>query len=347
MLREPRTSKSFRDAGGRIVRQESAVPDAISRLLGSRSASTRAVASTADIADARLAALATLARSDALAVVDTHPPAGHNVVGDPTADPLIRSAVDEVRRSAGSVQLRAAVPLADGRLATTVLVTSLANAGAVLAFRVGRPFSSADAYAAVAVADILSLELARSLIDEREATVRRQALALYEIARHALFGEDLSETLQNIATVLASSLDHQAVHIWLSRGDGWLLRHAAHPFTSDTPSVIRESDHTAAIGALQHRRVVRLSGVAAWTPAGSSEFIVAPLRGDPRPAGIVVLGRTIPYASGDVEMADVIGTFIGQAVAKSKHDDRAVASRRELWPRHTPDAEAEVDLAPS
>jgi transcriptional regulator with GAF, ATPase, and Fis domain len=233
----------------------------------------------------------------------------------------VRSAIDEVATSAGTVQLRASVHLADGRIANNVLVTSLGpaggTAGAVLAFRVGRPFAAVDAYGAVAVAEIVSLELARSRSDEREATERRQALALYEVARHGLFCEDLGETLQSIAMVLASTLDHDAVHIWLRHSDRALRRHAAYPHDPLTSATVWESDHSALTGAIRDRRLVRMSRPAQWTPSNASEFLIAPLRGDARPVGVLVLARRAPYELDDIEMADVLGTFIGRVVASS------------------------------
>ena len=321
MLKEPRTAKSFRDAGERIVRQESAIPESISRLLGAPASTARAITTHGDTWDVRLAALATLAQYDALTFVGADPGGAYNLDTDPNAELGIQSAIDEVGRSAGTVQLRASVQLADGRIASNVVVTSLApagaSAGALLAFRVGRAFSAVDAYAAVAVAEIVSLELARYLSDEREATERRQALALYEVARQALFCEDLDETLQSIAMVLASTLEHDAVHIWIRRPDGSLRRHAAYPLDPLSSPIIWESDHSAITGAIRDRRLVRMSEPTDWTPSNTRQFLVAPLRGDPRPAGVLVLAREAPYQLDDIEMADVLGTFIGRVVASS------------------------------
>ena len=321
MLREPRTTKSFRDAGERIVRQESAIPESISRLLGAPAPTARALTTNGDVWDVRLAALATLTQCDALAFVGAHASAAYNFDTDTNAELGIQSAIDEVGRSAGTVQLHASVQLADGRIASNVLVTSLApagaSAGALLAFRVGRGFAAVDAYAAVAVAEIVSLELARDLSNEREATERRQALALYEVARQALFCEDLGETLQSIAMVLASTLDHDAVHIWIRGSDRSLRRHAAYPLDPQASPVIWEADHSALTGAIRDRRLVRTSQPAGWTPSNTSEFLVAPLRADPRPVGVLVLARGTPYQLDDIEMADVLGTFIGRVVAFS------------------------------
>lgn len=322
MLREPRTAKSFRDAGERIVRQESATSPSIGRLLGRPALTARHATTDAEAWDVRLAALATLAQYDGLTFVtlERSETARYNLIDDPMSEPTIRGAVEEVVGGGATLQLRASVPLADGRIAGAVLVTPLAPsdafAGALVALRVGRPFAAADTYTAAGIAEIVSLELARAISASRDATERRQALALYEIARQALFVEDLDERLQSIATVLASMLDHDAAHVWLRRPDRSLRRHAAHPLGGSASETIWESDHVALTGALRERRLVRMSGDAPWMPVNTKECIVVPLRGDPRPLGILVLARSeTPYRLDDIEMADVLGTFIGRVVA--------------------------------
>jgi len=222
------------------------------------------------------------------------------------------------------------VPLADGRVAGALLVTPLARngatAGALVALRVGRAFAAVDTYTAVGIAEIVSLELARSISATREATERRQALALYELARHALFTDDLDEGLQSIAMVLASALDHDAAHIWLRRADRSLHRHAAYPLDPLEAPIIWENDHSALTGALRERRLVRISGGADWMPANTREGLIVPLRADPRPLGILVLARAhAPYALDDIEMADVVGTFIGRVVTAANRSPASLA----------------------
>ena len=353
VLRDPRTTKSFRDAGERIVRQESATPSSISQLLGAPALSARRATTDAEAWDVRLAALATLAHYDGLTFVTLRSPtmsAAYNLAEDPTTEPTIRSAVEQAAQAGVTVQLRTSVPLADGRVAGAALVTPLAPndayAGALVALRVGRPLAAVDTYTAVGISEIVSLELARSVNASREATERRQALALYELARHALFTEDLDETLQSIAMVLASALDHDAAHIWLRRADRSLHRHAAYPLDPLEVRVLWEDDHSAFSGALRERRLVRMSGDLAWMPANTREGLVVPLRADPRPLGILVLARAqMPYALDDIEMADVVGTFIGRVVAAAHR--KAVPQHVDLTARTLSDAEREAELAES
>ncbi|MDP9282630.1 MAG: GAF domain-containing protein [Chloroflexota bacterium] len=335
-MREPRATKSFRDAADRIVRQEAATPESISRLLGAPALSAHRATTDAQAWDVRLAALATIAQYDGLTFAilgRAEAAAAYNLVDDLTGELAIRDAVDQVARSGATMQLRGSVPLADGRIATAVLVTPLvpndALAGALIALRVGRPFVAVDAYTAVGIAQIVSLELARSVDTRREEVERRQALALYELARHALFIEDPGEALQSIAMVLASTLDHDAAHVWLRGSDRSLRSHAAYPPDQLGSTVIWENDHIALAGALRERRLVRVSGAAPWMPANTREALVVPLRGDPRPLGVLVLARAhAPYRLDDIEMADVVGTFIGRVVAAAS---RSTVSQQDAY----------------
>jgi hypothetical protein len=356
-LKEPRTAKSFRDAADRIVRQESALPPSISRLLGAPALPARRATTDAEAWDVRLAALATLGQFDGLTYVtlgaaDASP--AYNLVHDLASEPAIRDAVHEAVRSAATAQLRAGVPLADGRVASAVLVSPLAPseafAGALVALRAGRPFAAADAYTAVGVAEIVSLELARSIAAGREATERRQALTLYELARYALFDDDLDDVLQSIAMLLASTLDHDASQIWLRRPDGALRRHAAFPPDPSVSEIAWEDDHSALLGALRERRVVRLPGPtnAAWAPSNTRHLLVVPLRADPRPRGILVLGRVdAPYGLDDIEFGDVLGLFIGRVVSSGTRRGGMSTRADDARVRSAPDDERDAELAES
>src|SRR5213082_1970284 len=87
-IREPR-GKSFRAAGDRIVRQESALPSLASRLLTTPTVARRRIASDTDEWSIRLGALAALGQYDALTFIVDGPARtryGHNVADDPLVD---------------------------------------------------------------------------------------------------------------------------------------------------------------------------------------------------------------------------------------------------------------------
>ena len=327
----------------------------LSGLLSAPTLSANRAITDAGAWDVRLAALATLGHYDGLTFVtigSADSPARYNLVDDPALHPAIRAAVDEAADSATTMQLRTSIPLADGRVASAVLVTPLAPsetfAGALVALRVGRPFAAVDTYSAVGIAEIVSLELARSLSARREANERRQAFTLYELARHALFTEDLDEALQSIAMLIATTLEHEAAHIWLRRPDRSLWRHAAYPLDRLPFEPLWEHEHDALWGALRERRLVRMSGTTApWIPSNTGEVLVVPLRSEPRPVGVLVLARAaLPYGYDDVELADVLGTFIGRVVASAARAS-SEAPRSTKAARSVTELESEGELAES
>ena len=146
-ITEPRAAKSFRAAGDRIVRQESALPSIVSRLLAAPVQARRHIASDGDEWSFRLAALATLGRYDGLAVlVDgaARSRYAYNIADDPTADAAIQSAIEETRQSGATVQAQTTIRLADERAASAAMVAPLVAADAIsgvfIALRVGRSF---------------------------------------------------------------------------------------------------------------------------------------------------------------------------------------------------------------
>src|SRR5467141_4477343 len=133
-IREPRAAKSFRAAGDRIVRQESALPSIVSRLLTPPIVARRHIASDADEWSIRLAALATLGQYDGLTfLVDgaARSRYAYNVADEPAGDVATRSAIEETRRSGATVQTRTAIRLADGRVADAAMVAPLVATDAV------------------------------------------------------------------------------------------------------------------------------------------------------------------------------------------------------------------------
>jgi len=82
-------------------------------------------------------------------------------------------------------------------------------------------------------------------------------------------------------------------------------------------------------------------------PANTREALVVPLRSDPRPLGIVVLARAqAPYRLDDIEMADVVGTFIGRVVAMAASRS-AVSPHAAYTMRSVSDIERGEELAES
>ena len=337
-MREPKAAKSFRAAGDRIVRQESAMPSVVTRLLAPPSFVRRKRTSDGDGWPIRLAALATLGQYDGLVVMADESVGArftYNVAGDPLDDASLRSAIEETERSGSTVQTRATVRLADDRLAGSAMVAPLvatdAVHGVLVALRVGRSFAAADALTASGVSELLALEIARETAIRRDETHRRQAFALYELARLALFGESLTETLAGVTALVVRALDHDLAQIWLFEPDGGLRLVAAEPGDGLRFERIQSADHDALAQALHQGHLVRVGhgALRPWVPAETRELMVAPLGDRARMVGVLVLGRLRErYSEADEELADLVSRFVGRLVDRVSTRDRDGDERR-------------------
>ena len=313
------------------------MPSVVSRLLTPSVTARPAGAGGADEWSIRLAGLAVLGQYDALTfLVDGAARRNsYNVVDDPVADDAIRAAVEETRRSGATVQTQTAIRLADDRVAGAAMIAPLvatdAVAGVLVALRVGRSFAAADALVASGVSEIVSLEFAREAAARRDEAHRRQALALYELARLSLFGEHLLETLQDVTVLLTSALDHDVAQIWLFESDGALELSAARPRENLRFEQMNAVEHDALAQALHQQRIVRIGhgALRPWVPAETRELIVVPLADRARTLGALVLGRVSQrYEETDEEVAGVLGRFISRLVVKARLE-REITERSE------------------
>jgi GTP-sensing pleiotropic transcriptional regulator CodY len=353
-IKEPRPAKSFRAAGDRIVRQESAMPSVVSRLLTPTVVARREIGTSADDWSLRLTALATLAQYDALTFVVDAPSRdryAHNVADDPLTDDATRSAIEETRRSGATVQTKTTLRLADDRVAAAAMIAPLvateAVSGVLIALRVGRSFAAADALTASGVSELVALELARETAARRDEAHRRQAFALYELARLALFGEHLLETLQDVTALLTGSLDHDLAQIWLFDPDGALELSAAKPHENLRFELMRPAEHDVLAEALHQQRLVRVGNGALrpWVSAETREVIVLPLGDRARSLGVLVLGRARErYTEADEELAGVLGRFISRLVVRATAD--RASGRRASADVSEPDADHEWENEP-
>jgi hypothetical protein len=325
---EAKPAKSFRAAGDRIVRQETASPSIVTRLLAAPVLARRQITTDDDAWSVRLGALATLGQYDALTFRVDSPSLrarSYNLIADAPFDDALRAAIDETRHVSTTVQTHTTVPLADGRSAAVAMIVPLVAtdlSGVLIALRVGRSFAAADALTASGVAELLALELTRELAGRRDEANRREAFALYELARLALFGDELEETLQSIVTLLAKTLDHDVAHIWLLRSGGPLQLVAAYPQEGMRFDEARPGEHNALAEVLHHHRVVRIGhgALRQWVPDDVKELVVAPISDRADPIGALVLGRTHEhYRQEDEEFAHVLGRFIARVVTRASY----------------------------
>ena len=302
------------------------MPTVVSRLLTPSIDARPSVTSETDEWSVRLAALAALGQYDALTVVADRAARanGYNVRDDPVGDPATRTAIEETRRSGATVQAQTALRLADDRVAGSAMIAPLVATdgigGVLIALRVGRAFTASDALTATGVSKLVSLELVRESVVRDDDGPRRQAFALYELARLALFGERLLETLQDVTVLLTGSLDHDLAQIWLFDPDGALELWAARPSEHLRFEQMHASEHEALAQALHQQRLVRIGhgALRPWVPAETRELIVVPLTDRTQSLGALVLGRAHErYGSADEELAGVLARFIGRLVARA------------------------------
>lgn len=316
------------------------MPSVVSRLLTPTIVAKRQILTDSDEWAIRLAALATLGQYDGVTFLVDGPERtryAHNITPDAVGDAAIQSAIDETRRTGATVQAQTTVRLADDRTAGSAMVAPLVStenvSGVLIALRVGRSFAAADALIASGVSDLVSLELARDMLARRDEAHRRQAFALYELARLALFGEHLLETLQDVTALLTSALDHDLAQIWLLDPDGALELSAARPNETLRFEHMRTSDHDALAEALHQQRLVRIGqgALRPWVSSETRELIVVPLADRARSIGVLVLGRAqARYAEADEDLASVLGRFISRLVSRSAGRDSAKRADADL-----------------
>src|SRR5262249_44738039 len=256
-LNDAKTAKSFRAAGERILRNEPSVPPPIGRLLGTRALGERRVDNDDDAWSLRLAALADLAQVDGLALSADRPARlarAHNLAMPGSLDGMLVEGIDEARRSRGVVQLPLRVALADDRRSEVAIVAPLLAVqgveGHIVGLRVGRGFGVADGHVLVKVAELAALEVLRHGQQARDELATRQALSLFELARHVLLGEDIGETLQSVVELIGGSMGHDVAQIWLFRSGGSLALRASQPREGVALEIARPRDHTILARAL-------------------------------------------------------------------------------------------------
>jgi hypothetical protein len=308
------------------------MPSVVSRLLTPSIVTRREISRDADEWSIRLGALATLGQYDGLTFLTDIPGRirdAHNVSGDLVGDAALKSAIDETRRSGATMQIQTTIVLRDDRVATTAMVAPLMTTegvdGVLIALRVGRSFTASDALTASGVSELLALELARESATRRDEAHRRQAFALYELARVALFSEGLRETLQDVTALLTSALDHDLAQIWLLGSAGALELRAAKPREKLSFERMHPSDHDVLAEALHQRRLVRIGqgALRPWVPAETRELLVVPLADRARTVGVLVLGRFEErYEEADEELANVLSRFIARLVSRATTADR-------------------------
>jgi GAF domain-containing protein len=323
------TAKSFRAAADRVVRQEySSAIDAL-RLLGATDAPPQRIANEGEAWELRLASLAALGEYDALAVLASRPAKfsyAYNVDDPAALAQTVAACAEEVVRHGAAIQLRSSLTLADGRTGTSMLVVPLNGVaevdGTLVALRAGRGFGAADLITGRRVSSLLALEVTRRAADAQDARTRREALALFEIARIGLSSAALRDKLDAIVEMLAGSLGHDVAQLWLLRAGGSLRLGAAHPRESLVLEIARPRDHEALTRALGGEvLLISDASLRAWVRRTTRNLIVAPLGDDAGVSGVLILGRWREgHADDELDLARVIAGFIARILTPDARD---------------------------
>ena len=290
-----------------------------------------------DFWSTRVAALATLAAADALAVVLPLPDgryvayAEHNVGQDRAwldgpAQYLIWSAVKQrtVHRRAETE-----VPLRDGTIANSLAVAPIPwgdrIVGALVSLRCAETYEPTVGAPTEDLARLVGLELAVSSMLQlaapdktndaelrRAIDDRRHAIALYELSRQAL----RPTASGRIAPLLADTLGYGLVGVWIER-DGELHLSDGHGYEGQPGPVRADSDvmleRVLREGTTQ--RVARPASAPVWMGA-AGEAIVTPFGGDAA-RGILVFGLPArPFSGADLTIAPSLAECVSLAQAQ-------------------------------
>lgn len=162
---------------------------------------------------------------------------------------------------------------------------------------------------------------------------RRQALVLFELSRLAVHGSEPQGDLETAAVMLADTLRHDVLGIWIAEeGERTLRLRAGRGYGDVLPSDIAIAGDAALQGAFGERRTKPVALEAArpgWASTRASYYILAPIAAGAQAIGVLVLGRADgSYTDADLAFATTLGDYLGGLVQRTASADelRHVAS---------------------
>ena len=258
------------------------------------------------------------------------------------AEPLLLRGKVEDSRFSGvdpSIEESLVVPLRFGNRVVGVVATRASRAP--------------DAYGAERLRDLdvvageLAILIARSEevaarteITSRLESDRREAVAMYDLARLAGIGADPQGDLESAAQLIAEAFAHDRVAIWISDlgGDRLVLR-AAHGYGEVLPSDLAIGSSDVVDRVLGDQRPQHLSDPLPFALQGlrADSLILAPIVVARESVGLVALGRVDrPHAQFDFVLASAIADTLSSLVRREHAEHLAVRSveeRREIIAR--------------
>ncbi|HYY53864.1 MAG TPA: GAF domain-containing sensor histidine kinase [Candidatus Dormibacteraeota bacterium] len=168
---------------------------------------------------------------------------------------------------------------------------------------------------------------------------RRQALVLYELSRLVMQSGDPQDDLETAAAMLADTLRHDVLGIWIAQANDTMLRlRAGKGYGEVLPVDVPIAGDAALQGAFGERRTYRVDVGDArpgWRGAAASVYVLAPILAGPAPVGVLVVGRADgAFAVPDIEFATTLGEYLGALVQRAASKDElqhvAAAERRRI-----------------
>jgi len=173
--------------------------------------------------------------------------------------------------------------------------------------------------------NIVAQDLA-AMIERAEATVarvsavrrlesdRRQAVALFDLARLAGMSSDSQMDLRAALSVVAVAFRHDVVGIWTPGADPRQLQLRAEiGYGEVLPGRVHLDDDDVAAVVVGRGRARHLRGATArsWTSTRTDEYLVLPIHVTDESRGMLVLGRVHDgYADTDMEIGLTIADFL-------------------------------------
>lgn len=233
------------------------------------------------------------------------------------------------------------------------LVVPVRFEGRILGVVATRTNRSGDAYANERLKDldVVAGELAGLIMRAKAAATRidlttrlendrREAIAMYDLARLAGIGADPEGDLGSAAQLIADAFGHDSVAIWTIDPDTgqFTLRTALGygEVLPGDPSTAPDEVIRSALASQQSRLVVGPAR-AGWGCTSATTSIVAPITLNRDCAGLMVLGRRNgPYTHFDFTLAttmtDVLSSLVRREIA-ARRAELAEVERRELVAR--------------
>ncbi len=194
--------------------------------------------------------------------------------------------------------------------------------------RGGEKYSESQLADLTSVAKDVAMALERADALRRLEEDRRQALVLFELSRLMVHSGDPRSDLEAAAVMLADTLRHELLGIWIAEPGDRVVRLRAGRGYGDVPPEDVAIDGDAALqGAYGERRVQRVKvdpqAPPGWANPRASSYILAPIVVGQQAIGVLVLGREgDSHTDADADFAITLGDYLGGLVQRTASSDQ-------------------------